>query len=141
MKQLIVQRFEHQEPYNLDVAFMFAEEIYWSDSKVQKSFPEFQSYWNTVCYSLRHDRLEGYLINGDGEVVAASYYSRVMDIHYGLIAVPITVIVKEAYRGDTKVLRAVSKLIREQVKRLGVVRYTMCHHIDDNTQITRMRTI
>lgn len=141
MKQLIVQRFEHQEPYNPDVAFMFAEEIYWSDSKVQKSFPTFTDYWNAVCYSLRQNRLEGYLINDTGEVVAASYYSRVMDIHYGLIAVPITVIAKIEYRGSRALLRAISKLIREQVKRLGVSRYTICHHIDDNTQITRMRSL
>ncbi|CUH74606.1 host range and adsorption protein [Cronobacter phage Dev-CD-23823] len=119
---------------------ILTEENYWNPD-VRAAFPHFHHYMATVLSCLDVKRCEGYLYTDDGECLAACAFVKSLDIHHGVVAAPITVIVKAEYRGDMTVTRAVSRLTKRVVQTMGCKRYYTVKHLDATTQVHKLRSI
>jgi len=136
---LVVRRHANDKPYNEQASLLLCEEHFWTDSKIQKNFRGFGDYWSGVMAVLMYERLGGYLYDESGNIQAIAVYPRQFDIHYGMVAVPILVIVKTEHRGEVSVSRQVSRLIKHMVQELNADKYLVCQHINDTTQIHKLR--
>lgn len=139
MKILIARRKTGPKPHMEQAALLLAEDHYWTNKSIQKNFAGFGDYWAGLMAFLPEVRNEAYLMTDGGEIVAIAVYSRQFDIHYGLIAVPALVIVNSEHRNDVSTTREVVRLIRNCVQELDVVRYMTCKHVNETTQIHKLR--
>lgn len=139
MKILVARRKTGPKPHMEQAALLLAEDHYWTDSTIQKNFCGFGDYWAGLMAFLPEVRNEAYLMTDGGEILAIAVYSRQFDIHYGLIAVPALVIVNSEHRNDVSTTREVVRLVRTCVRELGVDRYLTCKHVNETTQIHKLR--
>lgn len=142
MRKLVVRRYASEPPFNRLAADELVEDNWWSDhERLSKAFRSFQRYRESVAGILSCVRTEGYLIDEDGTVIGCAVYVRQLDIHHGLIASPITVIVKSEHRGNLNVTRKMLKLIRSVARTTGATRYYQVTHLNDNVQIHKLRNV
>lgn len=141
MKSYITHRAAGELPYNQDAAFELAEQHFWSDSKLQKNFPSLGNYWVGLMAALSGSRLEGYLLNETGKVIGIAVYTRVYDVHYGMVAAPILVVLDLDYRDKPETAKQVVRLIRRMVKQLNATKYLVCKHTSDTTQVHKLRCL
>lgn len=139
MKILVARRKTGPTPHMEQAAMLLAEDHYWTSESLQKNFGGFDDYWAGLMAFLPEMRNEAYLMTDGGEIRAIAVFSRQFDIHYGLIAVPTLVIVHSEHRNDVATSREVVRLIRNCVRELNVDRYVTCQHVNETTQIHKLR--
>lgn len=113
---------------------------YYTDTRAALwgSLGQYETAVNTVFIE-PHNRAEGFLHTDSGFTMGAVIYNRVLDIHYGLVAKPITVMLHSQYRGDVGVLREFSKVLKDTVQLLGTQYYEVAQHISGDTQKFRTK--
>lgn len=85
-------------------------------------------------------RAEGYVLE-DGEIVSVYIANPAVDPHYGEIAYPVVDWVNPRFRFNRAALREHSKLREKVTKELGASGYLTVKHINDHTQIQRVRYV
>lgn len=139
MVSLVVRRTALEGPLNEDAALTLMEDHWWSDAKVKRAFKGMDDFWVVLLSMLKQYRVEGYLFDDKGVALAAVVYSRQLDIHHGLVAAPILTLVHTEHRGNRQVGRQVSNLVKRVVDELNADKYLVCHHVNDTTQIHKLR--
>ncbi|CCI88413.2 hypothetical protein BN110_041 [Yersinia phage phiR8-01] len=86
------------------------------------------------------DRTEVYLTKGH-DIVAMVMYTDCVDIHYGRVAIPVTVTVMEEVRHNREVLRSVNQMIKMAVKALDCQYYYTVKHTAPGMQVHRLREV
>lgn len=121
----------------------FAEQHFFTDSRIRETWGTVAMYQRAVVnlFIEPNQRAEGFLYTESGRAVAMAMYARVTDIHYGLMAQPIMIFIDPEYRGDLKVLRAVSKLVKSVVRKLDVPWYSVPKHPAEDVQQFNTRRI
>lgn len=143
MIPVVVFRRPGESILDPDAVELFAEQHFDTDSRIRETWGRVCLYQAAVMEMFIKPvvRAEGYVYADDGFTpVGMAMYSRVLDIHYGLMAQPIMIFVDPKYRGDMTVNRAVSQLVRKVVKRLDVGWYNVPKHpAQDVQQFTTRR--
>lgn len=117
------------------------EASWWNDVD-QSKFGGYRAYHSTVMSLMTNGpRVEGYLLNGMNQVIAMVFMQRTMDIHYGLVATPITVIIEPGYRGDRQVVRALSSLVKDVVRKLDCKQYFAVKHLSRTQAVQTLRSL
>ena len=122
----------------------FAQQHYATDERIRNTWGSLERYQTALLtiFITPSNRAEGYLYANDGsKPIAMAMYSRVMDIHYGLMAQPIMIFIDPDYRKDLKVNRAVSSLVKAVVNKLGVSWYNIPKHPAPDVQTFKARRI
>lgn len=115
-----------------------------TDRRTKETWGSMDVYQKAVVslFVLPNYRAEGYLYTADGiKPIAMAMYSRVTDIHYGMMAQPIMIFIDPEYRGDLKVTRAVSQLVKNVVRELDVPWYNVPKHPAEDVQQFKARRI
>lgn len=143
MIPVVVNRQPGQAVLDIDTVELFAEQHFDTDRRIRETWGSVANYQRAVVgmFIQGTTRAEGYLYSPDGvRPVAMAMYSRVLDIHYGLMAQPIMIFVDPEYRGNLTVNRAVSRLVKSAVKLLEVPWYNVPKHpAQDVQQFTTRR--
>lgn len=117
------------------------EDSWWHDVD-QSRFGGYNAYHSTVMSIFTNGpRVEGYLLDDRHNPVGMVFMQRTMDIHYGLAATPITVYLHTEYRQNRKAVRALAKLQKEVVKRLGCEQYYTVQHISNTKAVHTLRSL
>lgn len=142
MSEFIVRRRKDEPPFNRQAADELIEDNWWSDhTRLVTAFGDLFHYQCAVAGFLSMQRVEGYLWDEQGRIIGCAVYVRQYDIHHGLIASPITVIVKTEHRGDMKVTRRMQRLIRRVASETGASRFYQVTHVNSNVQIHKLRKV
>lgn len=116
------------------------EDSWWNDVDHSK-FGGYRAYHSTVNSILTSGpRVEGYLME-DGYPVAMVFMQRSMDIHYGLVATPMLTYIHTKYRSNRKVVRALSNLVKDAVRKLDCEQYYVVKHPDRTKAIHTIRSL
>lgn len=87
-------------------------------------------------------RAEGFIHDEDsGLLIAATIWTPAMDLHYGQVAQCIAHIVHPNWRGNTQLLRQLSKLRRKCIRLLCAEKYLDIKHISPTEQRQTLRFI
>lgn len=97
-----------------------------------------QNAMRMVC---NQNRWEVYVYNDALHPVAAAHYALSEDIHHGVVAVPVTVIIKEPYRDSMEVSRLLHSGIKQAVEYLGCSLYYKVKHISPTVQQHVLRKV
>ena len=124
-----------EELFTLVSDYYFTEEL---PRKTWGSLGQFDSVVNDL-FMVPLNRAEGYLYDENGFLVACVVYSRVLDIHYGLMAKPVITLLHSAYRNRRDVLRLVAKLRTDTALLLDTQFYEVAQHIRSNIQRLTVR--
>ncbi|WBF78465.1 hypothetical protein [Cronobacter phage EspYZU13] len=142
MKDFVIRRRKDEPPFNKQAAEELIEDNWWADhSRLQPAFGTSFHYECAVFSFLAMQRVEGYLWDDDGHIIGCAVYVRQLDIHHGLIASPITVIVKTEHRGNLNVTRRMQRLIRRVARETGATRYYHVTHLNEKVQIHKLRNV
>lgn len=143
MIPVVVKRQPGQEVLDISTVELFAEQHFDTDQRIRETWGSVGYYQKAVLHTFIQGtiRAEGYLYSSEVCPVAMVMYSRVIDIHYGLMAQPIMIFVDPEYRGNMKVNRAVSNLVKQVVRELGVNWYNVPKHLAQDVQQFTTRRI
>lgn len=142
MREFVIRRRKDEPPFNIDAAEELIEDNWWADhNRLQPAFGTSFHYKCAVRSLLAFQRVEGYLWDEHGHIIGCAVYIRQYDIHHGLIASPIAVIVKTEHRGDLKVTRRMQRLIRRVASETGASRFYQVTHMNDKVQIHKLRKV
>lgn len=142
MKDFVIRRRKDEPPFNIDAAEELIEDNWWADhNRLQPAFSTAFHYKCAVRSLLAFQRVEGYLWDEQGRIIGCAVYIRQYDIHHGLIASPITVIVKTEHRGNLNVTRRMQRLVRRVARETGATRYYQVTHLNDKVQIHKLRNV
>lgn len=91
---------------------------------------------------LSTDRVEGFLYIPDTlEFIAQAMYYKAEDMHYGVIAMPISILILPEYRGNIQVNRELVKLKTKVVSKLGAWKYLEVRNISQTEQHTKLKYV
>lgn len=121
----------------------FADQHFHTDERIRETWGTVGMYQRAVVnlFIVPNHRAEGFLYTETGKPVAMAMYARVTDIHYGMMAQPIMIFIDPEYRGDLKVTRAVSQLVKNVVRQLDVPWYNVPKHPAQDVQQFHTRRI
>ena len=142
MREFVIRRRKDEPPFNKQAAEELIEDNWWADhDRLQPAFGTSFHYECAVFSFLAAQRVEGYLWDDAGHIIGCAVYVRLYDIHHGVIASPITVILKTEHRGDLKVTRRMQRLIRRVASETGASRFYQVTHVNDKVQIHKLRKV
>lgn len=95
---------------------------------------------NAVSLVQNANRVEYYL-ERDGQAIGAVIYESGLDIHYGLVATPISVMLLKTAQHDRGNLRAVAQMISEAAAALNCQYYYTVKHTAPGVQVHRLREV
>lgn len=88
------------------------------------------------------ERVEGFLYVPETlEFVAQAIYHVGVDMHYGKIAMPISIITLPKYRGNKQIARALIGVKRQVIRRLGATKYLEVRNLSGTEQYSRVKYV
>ncbi|AKQ07692.1 hypothetical protein [Yersinia phage vB_YenP_ISAO8] len=96
---------------------------------------------DAVSLVLNANRVEYYLVDNKHNVIGAVIYESGIDIHYGLVATPISVMLLKNAQHDRGNLKAVSQMINEAAAALNCQYYYTVKHTAPGVQVHRLREV